>query len=103
MMAKASAQKWFGIGLAVSALGIVGAFVGIYWDLINGRKFELSAIGLMQMVMIAGGVILCIAGIVILSVPWNRRGGGAAPEKAGGQDSSDAAASARDGAVGEEE
>jgi len=102
-MAKASVRKWFGIGLAISALGVLAAFVGIYWDLINGRKFELSAIGLMQMVMIAGGVILCIAGIVILSVPWNRRGEGPAPEKAGQQDSVDAGASIAKGTGGEEE
>jgi hypothetical protein len=102
-MAKASARRWFGIGLAISALGVVGAFMGIYWDPVNGRQFRLSDIGLMQMAMIAGGVILCIAGIVILSVPPNRGDGEETTEKAGRQDLEDAETARGKGTDGEEE
>jgi hypothetical protein len=102
-MAKAAVRKWFGIGLAISAMGVIGAFMGIYWDPINGREFKLSDIGLMQMVMIAGGMILCIVGIVLLSLPWDRRDVKTASEIASGQDSKDAGATPGKGTDGEEE
>jgi hypothetical protein len=59
----------FRLGLALSALGLAGAIVGIYWDPINGRELEAASMGIMQTLMMAGGVALCVLGAVLLMLP----------------------------------
>ena len=59
----------FRTGLALSALGLAGAVVGIYWDAFNGRTLEAGGIGIMQMLMIAGGAAFCVLGAVLLVLP----------------------------------
>jgi hypothetical protein len=59
----------FRIGLALSALGLAGAVVGIYWDPINGRELTTGSIGITQTLMIAGGAALCVLGVVLMLLP----------------------------------
>lgn len=59
----------FRTGLALSALGLAGAVVGIYWDPINGRGLVSGSIGTMQMLIIGGGAILCVLGAALLVLP----------------------------------
>jgi len=59
----------FRIGLALSALGLAGAVVGIYWDPMNGRELASGSIGIMQTFIIAGGAVVCVLGAVVMVLP----------------------------------
>jgi hypothetical protein len=59
----------FRLGLALSAVGLAGAVVGIYWDPINGRELAAESIGLMQTLATAGGAAFCVLGAVMMVMP----------------------------------
>jgi len=63
------------IWYVVLALGIVGIAVGFYWDPLNGRLLEFSAIGPMQIGVVVGSFVFCILGIVFLIAPWEKDAG----------------------------
>ena len=59
----------FRLGLAISAVGLAGAVVGIYWDAFNGRELAAEGIGLMQTLVTAGGAAFCVIGAVMMVLP----------------------------------
>jgi len=66
---KASAGRRANLLRGTSALGLAGTVAGFLWDPINSRDLELKGIGVLQIGMIAGAVLMCIIGIVFLLVP----------------------------------
>jgi hypothetical protein len=73
LMALLSGVMRFRIGLALSAAGLAGAVLGIYWDPINGRELTTGSIGIIQTLMIAGGAALCVLGAILMVPPRRER------------------------------
>jgi len=64
---KAATEIRGDIGWGTSALGLAGTAAGFLWDPLDSRPFELDRIGLLQVSMIAAGIVVCFIGIFVLS------------------------------------
>ncbi|MGQ9582137.1 MAG: hypothetical protein ACUVV6_01310 [Thermoplasmatota archaeon] len=60
---------WFGVGLGVSAAGLVVFTLGLLWDWLSGRRVEAGAMGPLQLAAAVGGAVACAIGVVMLLAP----------------------------------
>jgi hypothetical protein len=75
----AAMRPW--TGPALSAAGLAGAVLGIYWDLLNGRALSPDGIGALQWIAIAASSAVCVAGSLLMALARRARPATVYPER----------------------